>query len=486
MSAGPGTCLAPAAGGTVVRIDAAGVTVVSPDDLAAVAAALRRAATRLSEAAAWLVRGGSWRPLGAGLAASAPSALGLPPDPWSATTAAARCLGRCAEQMRALAGRAQGAAQAYAAAEVRGAGLVNAAGAALGETPVLAAGLAAVGLAAAAGVLLTAPGRDALLPGVGDPVLGWGVRQLPADLTRDGRSALLVAGASGLVAGLAPGRAGTRPDVPATARSLLALTPRPGDVRVVPRTGAPQIAAPRSLAGVVALVSRTYAEGSPGADEGNPTGLVTVQRLDHPDGTRGWLVAIPGTQSVGFASSTATDMTTNLALVGGVDDDMTAGVLAAMHRAGVDAGEPVALVGHSQGGMVAAAVAATGAYTVRAVVTAGSPDIPAPLPAGVRVVALVHDEDAVPQLDARGWSAAPGVTTITRDLSADPGGEPGPALSHRLETYVRTAQQADHALAGRDVGLGEVLGPAGTTAVTRQYAVSRIPAPVSRGGGAPP
>lgn len=483
MSADPGVCLAPSpvVAGTVVRIDASGATVVDPDALAEVAAGLRRAATRLSGSAAWVARAHAWRPVGAGLStatgpwagggiASLASAPGVTPD--EAADLARRLL-RSADDLRDLATRAQSAAQTYAAAETTGVGVANAVGTALGAMPVAAAGLTLLGLATVVGVVSTAPARDAVLPGDGDPVLGWAVRRLPAQLTQDGHAAVLVAGASGLVTGLAPGSSSGRLDVSASARSLLALTPSAGTASATRCDDPPQIPAPRTLADVLGTVARTYDGGKAGADPGNPTGLITVQRLDHPDGSRGWLVAIPGTQSGGFASTTATDMTTNLALVGGVDDDMTAGVLSALEQAGVGADEPVALVGHSQGGMVAASVAAAGAYSVKAVVTAGSPDIAAAVPSGVRVVALVHDEDAIPQLDARGWASSPGTTTISRDLSADLGADPGPSVAHRLSTYLDTATTAQEALGDRDLGLDEVLGPAGTAAVTSQFVVRR-------------
>ena len=63
-------------------------------------------------------------------------------------------------------------------------------------------------------------------------------------------------------------------------------------------------------------------------------------------------------------------------------------------------GEPILLTGHSQGGMVAAAVAAHGSpYDVTNVVTFGSPTAQvADLPADVHVLSLEHDGDLVPQL----------------------------------------------------------------------------------------
>ena len=158
-----------------------------------------------------------------------------------------------------------------------------------------------------------------------------------------------------------------------------------------------------------------------------------------------------------------------------------------MRLSGIGPDEPVLLAGHSQGGMVAMSVAAAvgSAYSVRAVVTAGSPDIPKAVPAGVEVRHYRHTEDAVPQLDGVPDQTSASVTVVTRDLSAS-GGPATPTVleAHAVRRYVETAAEADRALAGSpgvrafDAAAHEVLGPPGTTAVTRQFQVTRDPAVV--------
>jgi pimeloyl-ACP methyl ester carboxylesterase len=174
-------------------------------------------------------------------------------------------------------------------------------------------------------------------------------------------------------------------------------------------------------------------------------------------------------------------MGTDLQLVGGRGDPMTAGVVAAMGAAGIRPDEPVVLAGHSQGGMVAMAAAAVvgGTYRIGGVVTAGSPTVPGRLPAGVPVIRLEHDEDVVPQTDGEPTVAGGDVTRIRRALADD-----HPVLAaeaHAITSYLETARLTDAQEAtspGSAPGVDAitaVLGGDGTTATTVQYRVERAP-----------
>src|SRR5436190_30255 len=72
------------------------------------------------------------------------------------------------------------------------------------------------------------------------------------------------------------------------------------------------------------------------------------------------------------------------------------GVRSALAAAGAGAGEPVLLVGHSLGGMVAAELARDPQLTVAGVVTAGSPV--GATPEGIPVLSLENRGDVVPLL----------------------------------------------------------------------------------------
>jgi pimeloyl-ACP methyl ester carboxylesterase len=200
------------------------------------------------------------------------------------------------------------------------------------------------------------------------------------------------------------------------------------------------------------------------------------------------VVEIPGTEDWDLNDANALDLTTDGRLLAALADDMSDAVLDAMRLSGIGPDEPVLLAGHSLGGMVAVSVAAAAgeAYSVRAVVTAGAPDIPRPVPSGVQVRHYRHDEDVVPDLDGMRNQTSASVTVVTRDLAASGGpAEPTPVEAHAMSRYVETAVDAEKQLAGSpgmrafDAAVRDVLGPDGTTAVTRQFQATRDPALVA-------
>jgi pimeloyl-ACP methyl ester carboxylesterase len=149
-------------------------------------------------------------------------------------------------------------------------------------------------------------------------------------------------------------------------------------------------------------------------------GAIDVRILTLPDGSRRAIVDITGTKSWSItATDDITSLTTNgRALVG----DRTAyeqGVLAAMHEAGVQPGDDVMLVGHSEGGLVAVNTARdaarSGEFNVTHVITAGAPVglTVGQLPGKVRVLALENAKDVVPHLDGVANPDKPNVTTAS-------------------------------------------------------------------------
>ena len=311
---------------------------------------------------------------------------------------------------------------------------------------------------------------SAVLLAAGDPVTRAGeasARQVPS---------WLVGPTAGFLRGALPGvRVPTSDPLAALAREVAGGDPAP--TVLVRRDDPPALPVPRSAADVLRNVERTY-PAAHGGLPGTPTSSISVQRLTHPDGSHGWVVVIPGTQSAAFGGDVATDMTTNARLIAGLPDDMSTGVLHALRDAGVPPDEPVLLAGHSQGGMVAVAAAAlaAGSYDVRAVLTAGSPDIPRAAPAGVQVRHYRIDEDVVPQTDGRADSVSRDVVSVRRSIGAT-----SVVGAHSLAGYVRTAELTDAQLAGSpalrgfDAELARVLGPAGTTQETQQFSVTRDP-----------
>jgi len=175
-------------------------------------------------------------------------------------------------------------------------------------------------------------------------------------------------------------------------------------------------------------------------------GAVEVRVLDGPSGRRA-IVDIAGTTSWDLdplaPSGQASDFGTNLRSLGNQPSVLSRGVRKALAAAGVTRRTPVMLVGHSQGGMVAAELAAEtardGSFTITHVVTAGSPIGLAPVAARTSVLSLENRGDLVPQLDGADNPRRAGWLTAT----IDHGGST--VLSrHAIAAYRQGAADLDH------------------------------------------
>ncbi|MCM0621261.1 alpha/beta hydrolase [Nocardioides bruguierae] len=143
-------------------------------------------------------------------------------------------------------------------------------------------------------------------------------------------------------------------------------------------------------------------------------------------------------------SDVVQNMGTNLAAVAGDDNAYVRGVLDALADLDVPPGAPVTVVGHSQGGIVAARVAEAATregtdtpFNVTQVVTAGSPVDHIDLPDQVRMLSLVNDRDIVPVLDGEGPVDRVNHTSIVGSIDGT-----GVEGNHLVEdAYVPLAQQ---------------------------------------------
>ena len=130
--------------------------------------------------------------------------------------------------------------------------------------------------------------------------------------------------------------------------------------------------------------------------------------------TRSWTVDIRGTQSFYIGQTGPQDMTTNLQGVAGMTSDQLDAIKEAMDAAGIAPGEAVEFAGHSQGGIMAAQLAADpgvrARYNVVSVVTAGSPTATI-APSGVPVLSYENSGDIVPGSDGNA-TRGEGVTTV--------------------------------------------------------------------------
>lgn len=227
-----------------------------------------------------------------------------------------------------------------------------------------------------------------------------------------------------------------------------------------------RVTAPASTADVI-----RYSDGLKHADTDQSTGVISVLRTDHADGTTSWLVVVPGTTDWGMGDSNPQDLLTNLEAVAGKPTDMESAVVTAMRTAGVQEGDAVALYGHSQGGAVAANIAADPAvgeqFNIRYVLTAGSPVAGADLPADVTSLHLENTADAVPALDG-----APTQTSTTHTavlLNTTQTGIDG--YPHGSEHYAQAVEHmgAEPAVERFSAGLAGVTGAGEDGAVTTEY-----------------
>ena len=195
------------------------------------------------------------------------------------------------------------------------------------------------------------------------------------------------------------------------------------------------------------------------AGEGLDGGRVRVLETARPGGGSAWVVVVPGTQEwAPRAGPNPFDLTTDVRAMAGEPTVAAAGVLAALETARARSGrsshaDPVLLVGHSQGGILAAALASDPGFRARHhvthVVTSGSPVALFPLPASVRVLSVEHTDDPVPRLDLTPNPASSSWVTVR----APRGPAPVDVASHRLEGYVQTLGVAESAPRGTVPGL---------------------------------
>jgi pimeloyl-ACP methyl ester carboxylesterase len=174
---------------------------------------------------------------------------------------------------------------------------------------------------------------------------------------------------------------------------------------------------PGSVADLVGHLARV-AGLSPDPDSAD-NGTIEVQTLDPGTDRVRHVVYLPGTDDIATlpwaADDDIRDLGTDLRSAAGGTTAYQRGILRALHDAGVGRGEPVLLVGHSLGGMEAAALASRGTgFDITDVVTAGSPTAQVDgFRDGVRVLSLEHHGDLVPTLDGADNPDRTAQTTVT-------------------------------------------------------------------------
>jgi hypothetical protein len=201
-----------------------------------------------------------------------------------------------------------------------------------------------------------------------------------------------------------------------------------------------------------------------------------------PDGSssRAAIVNITGTTEWAIAtrsSRTVSNLATNLRTVGNEPSTYGAGVVLALRDSGIRPDEPIMLVGHSQGGLVAARLAAdldrSAEFRVTHLVTAGAPIGLVDIPPSVQVLSLENAGDVVPELDGTLNPSRPNQVTV----KVDRGGS-GADRRHDLGSgYLPAATDVDTCGDGSVVdwvsGASAFLG--GTGVSTRVFQITRQP-----------
>ncbi|WP_069386219.1 hypothetical protein [Cellulosimicrobium cellulans] len=236
---------------------------------------------------------------------------------------------------------------------------------------------------------------------------------------------------------------------------------------------------PRDAQDLLRRIDVVY--GTEGEDNPVPHSTIALEKIVRDDGQATWVVTIPGTQLGRWG--TPFSMTSNYDLMSAEEAqaaeaaaaaDSAVLVLAALEDAGVSAEDEVVLVGHSQGGMVAAAVALATAgsavagstagggggpgsggsgsggaaagsvpqYRVTHVVTAGAPVGGLPLPPSVLGTHVENRQEGVSSLDGRPNPGAANQVTVTRDHVVGGESDPG-AVPHGVEFHVGTLADAE-------------------------------------------
>ena len=139
------------------------------------------------------------------------------------------------------------------------------------------------------------------------------------------------------------------------------------------------------------------------------------------------------------------------------------------------------LVGHSLGGIAAAGLASSPAFTaehrVTHVVTMGAPVARMPVPAATQVLSLEHVRDPVPRLEGQPNPDRSTWVTVTRDAH-DPGTGRA-SRTHGLGGYQETAGLVDEAndlsvVGWRSTAGGFFDGATHGEPVIRDYAIHRV------------
>jgi hypothetical protein len=176
---------------------------------------------------------------------------------------------------------------------------------------------------------------------------------------------------------------------------------------------------------------------------------IRIERYDVPGAPPRFVVYVGPTETFSpVASDEPWDLTSNVAGVAGLGAGSLRATELAMHDAGVRDSDEVQFIGFSQGGLIAARLAASDSWNAVGLETYGAPAGGIALPDGLAGIAIRNTDDFIPalagpqtdhhllQVERRAF--APGVPIPTAE----------PAPAHQREAYAATATVVDAAESG--------------------------------------
>lgn len=211
---------------------------------------------------------------------------------------------------------------------------------------------------------------------------------------------------------------------------------------------------------------------------------IRIERSTVPGGPDRFSVYVGATADFSpVAADEPFDSTSNLWASAELPSGSERAVRQAMADAGVTASSPVEFTGYSQGGLVAARLAASGDYVTEGLVTFGAPTAQIEVPSTVPFVAVEHTDDLVPAAGGRRETGE--AVLVERQAFA---GRAVPETwfpAHAREEYAHTAGLMDAAEAPAIAERREQWARRADGSVTVfDYRAERVSAAETRPGGA--
>lgn len=219
------------------------------------------------------------------------------------------------------------------------------------------------------------------------------------------------------------------------------------------------------------------------------TAQVRIDRYSQPGEPDRFEVYIGGTRDFSLEPGVEPwDMTSNLNAVAGREAGSYRAVAQAMTDAGITSSSPVLFTGYSQGGLIAAELAASGDFDARGLYTLGAPAAQVDVPSSIPWVAIEHTDDIVPAVGGS-WATADPVLVRRELFDGRPVSTDVLLPAHQLAGYRETAALVDASHETRVVtalAAFDGFGDGATTVDSTLYKGVReatSAAPVRRSGG---